>query len=337
MGVESVKRERESNEGTIPAEFIRSENEQPGIATVHGKVLEVPTIDFSDPDEEKLIVQITEASSNWGMYQIVNHDIPSEVISKLQAVGKEFFELPQEEKEAYAKPPDSGSIEGYGTKLFKEISEGGITKKGWVDNLFNKIWPPSVINYQFWPKNPPSYREANKEYAKHMHKVVEKLFRLLSLGLGLEGQELRKAAGGDNLEYLLKINYYPPCPRPDLALGVVAHTDMSTVTILVPNDVQGLQACKDGRWYDVKYIPNALVIHIGDQMEIMSNGKYKSVLHRTTVNKDKTRISWPVFLEPPADHVVGPHPRFVNPVNPPKYKTKKYGDYVYCKINKHPQ
>ncbi|CAN6583440.1 unnamed protein product [Malus baccata var. baccata] len=157
MGVESVKRERESNEGTIPAEFIRSENEQPGITTVHGKVLEVPTIDFSDPDEEKLIVQITEASSNWGMYQIVNHDIPSEVISKLQAVGKEFFELPQEEKEAIAKPPDSGSIEGYGTKLFKEISEGGITKKGWVDNLFNKIWPPSVINYQFWPKNPPSY------------------------------------------------------------------------------------------------------------------------------------------------------------------------------------
>lgn len=158
MGVESLERERESNEGTIPAEFIRSENEQPGITTVHGKVLEVPTIDFSDPDEEKLIIQITEASSNWGMYQIVNHDIPSEVISKLQAVGKEFFELPQEEKEAYAKPPDSGSIEGYGTKLFKEISEGDITKKGWVDNLFNKIWPPSVINYQFWPKNPSSYR-----------------------------------------------------------------------------------------------------------------------------------------------------------------------------------
>lgn len=69
----------------------------------------------------------------------------------------------------------------------------------------------------------------------------------------------------------------------------------------------------------------------------MSNGKYKSVLHRTTVNKDKTRISWPVFLEPPADHVVGPHPQLVNAVNQPKYKTKKYGDYVYCKINKLPQ
>ncbi len=67
-------------------------------------------------------------------------------------MGKEFFELPQEEKEVYAKPP--GSKEGYGTFLQKEM-EG---KKGWVDHLFHKIWPPSSINYQFWPKNPPSYR-----------------------------------------------------------------------------------------------------------------------------------------------------------------------------------
>lgn len=111
-------------------------------------------------------------------------------------------------------------------------------------------------------------REANEKYAKHLHGVADKLFKSLSLGLGLEDQELKEAAGGDDIVYLLKINYYPPCPRPDLALGVVAHTDMSYLTILVPNEVQGLQAFKDGHWYDVKYIPNALVIHIGDQIEV---------------------------------------------------------------------
>ncbi|VVA13650.1 PREDICTED: flavonol [Prunus dulcis] len=321
------------SKANIPIEFIRSEHEQPGITTVHGKVLECPTIDFSNQDDEKILNQIVEASRNWGMYQIVNHDIPNEAISKLQAVGKAFFELPPEEKEVYAKPPDSKSVEGYGTKLQKEL-EG---KKGWVDHLFHRVWPPSAINYQFWPKNPPSYREANEEYVKHLHKVVDKLFKVLSLGLGLEGQELKKAAGGDDMVYLLKINYYPPCPRPDLALGVVAHTDMSALTILVPNDVQGLQACRDGQWYDVRYIPNALVIHIGDQMEIMSNGKYKSVLHRSTVNKEKTRLSWPVFIEPPQDRVVGPLPQLVKEDNPPKYKAKKFGDYCYCKLNKIPQ
>lgn len=112
-------------------------------------------------------------------------------------------------------------------------------------------------------------REANEEYANHMHGVVEKLFKSLSLGLGLEGHELKEAASGDDLVYLLKINYYPPCPRPELALGVPAHTDMSAFTILVPNHVQGLQAFRDAHWYDVKYIPNALVIHIGDQLEVI--------------------------------------------------------------------
>ena len=140
--------------GIIPPEFIRSEKEQPAITTFHGYIPQVPTIDLSDPDEEKLTRLIVEASSEWGMFQIVNHGIPSDVISNLQKVGKEFFELPQEEKELYAKSPDSKSIQGYGSKLQKEV-EG---KKAWVDHLFHNIWPPSAIDYQFWPKKPPTYR-----------------------------------------------------------------------------------------------------------------------------------------------------------------------------------
>lgn len=142
-----------SNE-TIPAEFVRSEKEQPGNSTVRGTQLEVPLIDFSNPDEEKVLHEIIDASCKWGMFQIVNHEIPTELITKLQSVGKTFFELPQEEKEQYAKPPDSKSIEGYGSKLGNDIDN----KRGWVDHLFHKIWPPSDINYRFWPKNPPSYR-----------------------------------------------------------------------------------------------------------------------------------------------------------------------------------
>ncbi|KAK7301323.1 hypothetical protein RJT34_12184 [Clitoria ternatea] len=323
----------ESKDAVIPAIFVRPETEQPGITTVQGVNLEVPIIDFSNPDEGKVVQQIVEASREWGMFQIVNHEIPNEVISKLQNVGKVFFELPQEEKEVYAKVDGSDSIQGYGTKLSKEVNG----KKGWVDHLFHIIWPPSSINYRFWPKNPPSYREVNEEYRKYLRVVIEKLFKSMSIGLGLEEMELKEAASGDDMILLLKINYYPPCPCPDLVLGVPPHTDMSYLTILVPNEVQGLQAFRDGRWYDVKYIPNALIIHIGDQMEILSNGKYKAVYHRTTVNKEEARMSWPVFIEPQAEHEVGPHPKLVDQHNPPKYKTKKYKDYAYCKLNKIPQ
>lgn len=314
----------------IPDEFVRLESEQPGVTTFHGPVPEVPVIDLTDPDEEKVVQQISAAAQEWGIFQVVNHEIPIDLIERLQRVGKEFFDLPQEEKEEYAVKPGAESLEGYGTKLQKDL-EG---KKSWVDFFFHNIWPPSRVNYTIWPKNPPPYREVNEEYAQKMRGVVDKLLGSLSKGLGLEEGVLKEAVGGEGLEYLLKINFYPPCPRPDLTLGVVAHTDMSAVTILVPNSVSGLQVFKDDVWFDVKYIPNALIVHIGDQIEILSNGKYKSVFHRTTVNKYRTRMSWPVFCSPPGDLVVGPLPQLINDQNPPKFKTKKYKDYMHCKLNK---
>ncbi|KAH8479836.1 hypothetical protein H0E87_030152 [Populus deltoides] len=173
---------------TIPKEFIWPEKEQPATTTFHGPVPEIPTIDLNDPNPENLVRLIADASKEWGIFQVVNHGIPSDLIAKLQDVGKKFFELPQEEKEVYAKPDDSKSIEG----------------------------------------------EVNEEYAKYMREVTDKLFTALSLGLGLEGHALKEGAGGEEIEYMLKINYYPPCPRPDLTLGVAAHTDLSALTILVP-------------------------------------------------------------------------------------------------------
>lgn len=335
--VQSIASNLLKESDTIPIEYIRSKKEQPAITTLHGIVLEVPVIDLSaEEEEENLVRLISEASREWGIFQVVNHGIPVDVIEKLQEVGKQFFELPQEEKEVIAKPPPSSgsrSLEGYGTSLQKD-AEG---KKGWVDHLFHILWPPSAINLKFWPQNPPSYREANQEYCKKLRGVSDTLFKCLSLGLGLEENEFKEGVGGEELIYLMKINYYPPCPRPDLVLGVAPHTDASSLTILVPNEIQGLQVFKDDNWYDVKYIPNALIVHIGDQIEIISNGKYKSVLHRTTVNKDKTRMSWPVFLEPPPEKEVGPNPKLVDEDNGPKYKTKKYKDYIYCKLNKLPQ
>ncbi|KAL8105885.1 hypothetical protein AgCh_029619 [Apium graveolens] len=79
-------------------------------------------------------------------------------------------------------------------------------------------------------------READEEYIKYFHSVEERLLSYLSKWIGLEENELRTAADGDNIVYLLKNSYYPSCPRPDLALGVPAYAHMSAVTILVPND-----------------------------------------------------------------------------------------------------
>ena len=107
-----------------------------------------------------------------------------------------------------------------------------------------------------------------EEYNGELLKITNKLLELLSEGLGLERKVLKSCLGGDEIELEMKINMYPPCPQPQLALGVEPHTDMSALTLLVPNDVPGLQVWKDGNWVAVDYLPNALFVHVGDQIEV---------------------------------------------------------------------
>ncbi|KAK1620134.1 hypothetical protein QYE76_025651 [Lolium multiflorum] len=290
-----------------PPELARSAHELPCATTFSGAGAppEIPVIDMSSPHAGRAMAG---AAREWGIFQVVNHGVPVEAVSELQRVGREFFALPQAEKQRYAMDPSSGKTEGYGSTLQRDGPDG---KKTWADFLFHNIAPPSAVNHAVWPESPEGYRAANEAYCAHMRRLTRTLFERLSAGLGLEEGAMAEAFGGDEVIFLQKINFYPPCPQPDLALGVAPHTDLSTLTVLVPNEVPGLQ--------------------------ILSNGRYKAVLHRTTVSKEKTRMSWPVFLEPPTEHIVGPHPRLVTDEYPAKYKAKKFKEYKYCKINKLPQ
>lgn len=98
---------------------------------------------------------------------------------------------------------------------------------------------------------------------------MDRVLELLSLGLGLEGKTLKESLGSERIELEMKINFYPPCPQPELALGVEPHTDMSALTFLVQNDVQGLQFWKDGNWVAVNFSKDDLFVHIGDQIEVL--------------------------------------------------------------------
>lgn len=76
---------------------------------------------------------------------------------------------------------------------------------------------------------------------------------------------------GEQALMLARFNWYPPCPRPDLVLGVFPHTDGSGLTVLLPDkEVGGLQFLKDNQWYSVPVIPEAFVVNVGDQLEVRS-------------------------------------------------------------------
>ncbi|CAJ1947666.1 unnamed protein product [Sphenostylis stenocarpa] len=312
----------------LPPQFIRPANERPeNTKAIEG--VTVPLISLSQP-HHLLVKEIAEAASEWGFFLITDHGISQTLIQRLQEAGKDFFALPQEDKEAYANDPSNGKFDGYGTKMTKNLDE----KVEWVDYFFHLMAPPSKVNLDMWPKHPSSYREVTQEYNKEMLRVTEKVLELLSEGLGLEKKVLKSSLGDEEIELEMKINMYPPCPQPDLALGVEPHTDMSALTLLVPNEVPGLQVWKDNNWVSVNYLQNALLVHVGDQLEVLSNGKYKSVLHRSLVNKERMRMSWAVFVVPPHEVVIGPLPSLIDDHNPPKFSTKTYAEYRYRKFNK---
>lgn len=129
------------------------------------------------------------------------------------------------------------------------------------------------MKHAFSVRSYPIPRETTEEYKKELLKLMNTLLELLAEGLGLEKSLLKSTLGGDEIELEMKINMYPPCPQPQLALGVEPHTDMSALTLLVPNDVPGLQVWKDSNWFAVEYLPNAIFVHIGDQVEVLQSKK----------------------------------------------------------------
>ncbi|KAG6495835.1 hypothetical protein ZIOFF_043664 [Zingiber officinale] len=153
-----------SDAGAMPPEFIRSDHEQPCLTTFLGPAPAIPVIDLAAFDGPEITRVIAEASREWGIFQVVGHGVPEEAMRELQRAGREFFEeLPQEEKEKYARKdsgggaPANGGQEGYGTKLQREL-EG---KKAWVDFFFHYIAPPSKVNHRIWPVLPATdYSEA---------------------------------------------------------------------------------------------------------------------------------------------------------------------------------
>lgn len=190
-----------------------------------------------------------------------------------------------------------------------------------------------------------------REFAAGIEKLAEELLDLLCENLGLEKGYLKKAFYGSNgPTFGTKVSNYPPCPKPDLIKGLRAHTDAGGIILLFQDDqVSGLQLLKDGEWIDVPPMRHSIVINIGDQLEVCSNlmhieetfveqniqmlmcvqvitnGKYKSVMHRVIAQTDGNRMSLASFYNPGGDAVICPAPELLEK----EEKVKAYPKFVF--------
>ncbi|TQE01952.1 hypothetical protein C1H46_012450 [Malus baccata] len=176
--------------------------------------------------------------------------------------------------------------------------------------------------YNQWPEN------ACEEYAREVENLALKLMGLIALGLGLLKDKFNSYFK-DQTSFL-RLNHYPPCPSPQLALGVSRHKDGGALTVLAQDDVGGLEVKRkiDGVWIRVKPTPNAFIINVGGVIQVWSNKRYESVEHRVMVNSKKERFSIPYFLNPAHYTQVKPLEELINEQNLAKYKPYSWGKFI---------
>ncbi|XP_077213353.1 jasmonate-induced oxygenase 1-like [Tasmannia lanceolata] len=282
----------------------------------------IPLVDLSGIDSEGIMRQISAACRDWGFFQVINHGVSPDLIRRTREVWKEFFYLPTEQKQVYANTPKT--YEGYGSRL--GVEKGAILD--WGDYYFLNFLPLAVRNTGKWPAIPASCRDIIEEYNQELVKLGGTLMKLLSKGLGLDEGYLSNAFGGEDVGSCFRVNFYPKCPQPDLTLGLSSHSDPGGLTILLPDDrVKGLQVRRGDAWVTVQTSPNAFIVNVGDQIQVLSNAAYKSVEHRVIVNSFQERLSFAFFYNPRSDLPIGPIPELVTLDRPALYQPMTFNEY----------
>ncbi|WJX32452.1 Jasmonate-induced oxygenase 2 [Trifolium repens] len=313
---------------SIPDRYIKPPTDRPFVKSSSYDDINIPIIDLGGLNSDDLDVQnsilkqISDACHDWGFFQIVNHGVSHDLMDKARETWREFFHMPMEMKQQYANSPTT--YEGYGSRL--GVEKGAILD--WSDYYFMHYLPSSVRDYNKWPSSPPSCREVFDEYGKELVKLSGRLMKVLSLNLGLEEKILENAFGGEEIGACMRVNFYPKCPRPELTLGLSSHSDPGGMTMLLPDDqVAGLQVRKFDNWITVNPARHAFIVNIGDQIQVLSNAKYKSVEHRVIVNSDQERLSLAFFYNPKSDIPIEPLKQLVTPEKPALYPAMTFDEY----------
>ncbi|PQP92047.1 protein DMR6-LIKE OXYGENASE 2-like [Prunus yedoensis var. nudiflora] len=194
----------------------------------------------------------------------------------------------------------------------------------WRDFFKVRVHPEFYSLYK-----PGCFSEVSMEFSKRSREVALEITRAISESLGLEPNYIHDAMNMERGIQMLAANYYPPCPQPEHAIGIPHHTDHGLVTLLIQNKMNGLQVEHNGKWLTVDGPANGFFVNLADQMQILTNGKYKSVMHRATVNNKATRISIAIPHGPSVDTIVAPAPELLEKEGQaPKYLAMNYKEYI---------
>ncbi|KAL0422420.1 UNVERIFIED_CONTAM: 2-oxoglutarate-dependent dioxygenase 19 [Sesamum latifolium] len=309
-------------------------------------------VDFSllasdNPDQRaKVLRDLDNACTEWGFFVLVNHGIPDSLLKAIIEASLEYFELPEEDKRRYEAKSASDPIKsGSGSVINTADQRINLWRdfvKSYVHPEFHCPDKPHQLRYNttesgstltplrilFWLTPLIILRDVLAEFSEKTRSVARKLLQDIGENLGLEKGYIDEVLKLDSCFQLFAANYYPPCPQPDQAIGLPAHTDHGLLTFLIHNGVAGLQIQHNGEWFNTNSPQNSILVNTADHLEILSNGRYKSVRHRAVVNNEATRISVVMANGAAPNAIVEPAGPLVEQDGRAYYHPMKFIEYV---------
>ncbi|KAK5298034.1 hypothetical protein LTR99_007723 [Exophiala xenobiotica] len=297
-----------------------------------------PILDFSpfygdnEDAKTKPVAEVRKCCLHNGFFQIVGHRVPADLQEGVLKCVKKFFALPQEEKELVLKEKNTWN-RGY-EKIGSQILELGTApdlKEGYyIGEEIPKDHPYFVqkkLNSgpNFWPEtieDVEEFKTTCMSYYKAMHALARDVLVVIAQTLDLDASYFKDFT--TDAVATLRFLHYPPQPADSdekISRGIGAHTDFGSVTLLMQDEVDGLQVYEKStdEWLDVVPTKGAYVVNLGDMFMRWSNDRYVSNTHRVINRSGKERYSIPFFYSGNPDYVVDCLPNCRKEGEQPKY------------------
>lgn len=301
-------------------------------------------------DPSTVARQIDEASRTLGFFYVVGHRVPIAVGERLEAAARSFFEQPQDRKSQIDMSLAGRAWRGW-FPIGGELTSGVPDRK---EGLYfgEELGPrdPRVVagvplhGANLFPDEPSDLRPSVLAYLEELTTLGRRLLAGVALALGLDGGWFHRHLTADPL-VLLRVFRYPPDRTAATGdWGVAEHTDYGLLTILRQDTVGGLEVRTPSGWMDVPPIPDSFVVNLGDMLDRMTSGRYRSTPHRVRPSVGVERLAFPFFFDPGWDAEVVPVPLAGEP--PPddadtrwdgtslRHLSGTYGDYLWSKVSK---